>query len=396
MRTPWLDRTEQFLIFVLAGFLFWPHAVSSIALILLVGLRLYRSGKETVPKGMDWLLFLPALVIFIAWGMHGAASNGQAELQLWATFLAAVLYFKTSPFRKTFVQSFALMSLIQAALVLGAIVFGEAATAGSFSQHVRDQIDQLFHVHPTYLSAVWLWAGTWLILEKGWPIRYRQASLAGLAIMAGITGGKMPFLAFAVVLVYIILSSVQRTRHRIIVSSILIVFMGINALLNPGLRDRFTELIGPTTEYSEGQWLTSTELRLGIWGCVKHVALEHWQMGVGTGNTRPPLEECFAGYDQAQFFETEFNSHNQYMHFWLVGGILGFLSILGYFAWLFYVAIQRRDKEFIAALIYLCLLLLTENYFSRQAGMMLFAFTLTALYFRPRVDAHSAASNPAK
>jgi len=115
-------------------------------------------------------------------------------------------------------------------------------------------------------------------------------------------------------------------------------------------------------------------------------------MGVGTGNTRAALDACYERYGQVEFFETEFNSHNQYLHFMLTGGVFSALLFLTFFIWLFIQAIRRKQSTLIAFLLYAGLLLMTENYFSRQSGMMFMAFVMMYLYFDQQSPEGSAAS----
>ena len=392
MPTRWLDQLEIALIYAMAGFLFWPNAVSSISMIGLIVLTLVRKRKAFLPSLKELILLLPAVLILVGWAVHGFTSAGEMEVQLWATWLGALLYFRTGEQRRHFPTALALNSLAQAVVVLSVFVLSDHATADNFSQFMRDQLGDIFGVHPTYVSAVWLWSGIWIVLERSWPVRYRQLTVGTLVIMAVLFGGKMPFIGFVAVIGWMILQQVKGTWKRLGMAGMLVVFMAGNIMLNPGLKARFGELVTLNLDYQEGQWLNSTELRIGIWKCGIDIASEHWLMGVGTGNTRAALDACYERYGQVEFFETEFNSHNQYLHFMLTGGVFSALLFLTFFIWLFIQAIRRKQSTLIAFLLYAGLLLMTENYFSRQSGMMFMAFVLMYLYFDQQSPEGSAAS----
>lgn len=389
----WFERIEQALVFALAGFLFWPNIVSSILLIALVGIRILRSGKDALPTQQEWWLAIPAVLILAAWLLHGAAAEGMAEVQLWATWLGAMVYFKLSPFRRFFRQSLVIASLLQAVCVLIVLGVGGIEINESFSQDFRDQIGLLFRVHPTYVSAVWFWAGLWLVYEDRWQLRYRIVGIAALVISASLMGGKMPFVAFSIALALVVFMRVNRVRLRLALIGTLLLVAALIAGFNPGISGRFSELLSPNLSNAENHWLTSTELRMGVWTCAASVTKDHWYFGLGTGATRPALEACFESFESDQFFATEFNSHNQYIHFWLVGGVICFFSFLGFWSWLWYEAIKRKRSDLLGTLIFVCLLLLTENYFSRQAGMMFIAFTIFSLYYPSKATAQLTPSS---
>ncbi|MEQ9187378.1 MAG: O-antigen ligase family protein [Cryomorphaceae bacterium] len=389
----WFNRIEQTLVFALAGFLFWPNIVSSILLIALVVVRILRSGKDALPTKLEWWLTTPAALIVAAWLLHGAEAEGVAEVQLWATWIGAMVYFKSSPFRSFFKQSLVIASLLQAACILIVFGLGGIEINESFSQDFRDQMGVLFRVHPTYVSAVWFWAGLWLVYEERWRLRYRIVGIAALVITASLMGGKMPFLAFTIALTLVVFLRVSIVRLRLALIGTLMLVAALNAMFNPGISGRFNELLKPDISNTENHWLTSTELRLGVWDCAASVAKDHWSFGLGTGATRPALEACFKEYENHQYFATEFNSHNQYIHFWLVGGVFCFLSFLGFLGWLWYEAIKRKRSALLGTLLFVCLLLMTENYFSRQAGMMFISFSIFSLHYRSQVDVRSTPSS---
>ena len=133
MPKSWLDRIEPGLIFVLSGFVFWPNAISSIGLILLLIIRIISVRKTAFPNLKDLWLLTPIAVLIVAWIFHGFATDGQRELQLWLTWIAAFIYFKSSPFKAQFSKSFVLLSFIQALVVLIYFTFAEPMSGLGFS-----------------------------------------------------------------------------------------------------------------------------------------------------------------------------------------------------------------------------------------------------------------------
>lgn len=382
MPKSWLERVELLLIYVLAGFVFWPNAISSICLILLLGLRLLQQRIRAFPPLKESWLLLPLLAILGAWIGFGFATDGMREIQLWATWLAAFIYFKSSPFHRQFTRGFVILSFFQAIAVLAYFTLAEPLSTHAFSQSFRDAIERVFHVHPTFLSAAWMWAAFLTLSQPKFSWRFKVLFIPTLLLLSFLAGGKMPLIAGALIFVLFGISKIKSWKHKVLLIAAAIAIFGINVAYNPLVSERFSELKSPNIQFTEGQLLTSTELRLGIWNCSWQSVQQHWLLGVGTGNTRSVLEDCYRNYGQVEFFDTEFNTHNQYMHFWLSGGILSLLGFLVFLIVIAYRAWQEKNIQLLYFCLFFALICLTENYLSRQFGMMLASFFVFGLSYQ--------------
>jgi O-antigen ligase len=154
-----------------------------------------------------------------------------------------------------------------------------------------------------------------------------------------------------------------------------ILLLVVSALaLSPSMHSRFQEISDLKVSFEEGDLLSSTDLRVGVWRCDLTVIKDHFWSGVGAGNTRDVLEACYEGYSQVEFFEGEYNSHNQFAHFWLTGGVFSFIAFILYVLWLFRISWIHQNFPLFCFLIFFSLIIFTENYFSRQFGMMFWSF----------------------
>ncbi len=393
MNHPWLDRFEQILLVILSGFLFWGNAVSSIAIVSLAILGLIRGGWRAFTNVRGFILLLPFLILLSSWLAFGVPSDGTRELQLWPTWIAAILYFSTSTRPEFFRKSFVLISILQAVAVLTFFTFASPIEHASFSQGFRDAIEAQFHVHPTFVSVAWFWASVLLLLDFKQNIFQRIWGVAFLVVMASLCGGKMPLIACAAILGSMAILKMNSLKYKVAtLTGILVLGIG-NVLFNPVLTERFEELYRVNLDYEEGQALSSSELRLGIWNCAIETTFDNWIFGVGTGNTRAALEACYEEYDQVEFFDGEYNTHNQFIHFWLASGIAGLLIILLFFSYMLLTAMRLNSRTLVLFLLFFILISLTENYFSRQFGMMFFSLFAANLLFENRHQP-SPANNP--
>lgn len=380
MKLAWFNPLEKALLLVLSGFVFWANAVPSITLMLLLLLRLIQSPKNSIPSKTDFLQLALPLIMLASWAIHGFASDGGREIQLWLTWIAAFLYFKTSPLKVWFLRCFRWMSLAQAFVVFVIIILWREFPSNGYSYYLREAVETTFRVHPTFLTTSWLWAAFLFYTSKSLrgPLMWIPAMC--LVIMALFMGGKMPVLAFTAICILLVFKEIEGLHWKIASAILVIGLLGFVTYFVPVLNERANELQHVNLQYQDSKFVSSTDLRIGIWKCAWQSTQEHWLAGVGIGNTRETLDNCFKQYNNDVFFAGEYNAHNQYLHTWLSGGIVALILFLTYWLWMLWLARWQVDKRMFFFLIFFLLVSLTENYFSRQFGMMFCSFMLFALW----------------
>jgi len=386
MSTNASDRIEQALVVALAGFALWPNNICSALLIALVAIRIWRMKSATLPALKELWLLTPALLILISWAAYGFATDGLREVRLWPIWIAALVYFKSSPYSQLFKRAFIVFSLIQAALILAFLALSTPFYSLGFEHRVREAIGLQFHQHPTFIGAALCWAAVLLWINLSIGTLKKLALSALLLFVAALCGGKMPIIAAFVAATYLIFSRyTEKLKHQFAMAAA--AFGVLLALLStPVLRERVLEVFELDTHFESGDMLSSTQVRMGVWQCTHQLISEHWLWGVGVGNTRPALDACFANYEQSEFFEGEFNTHNQYAHLWLSGGLFSFLSFMAFCIWIIIHNLKTKNTNTVVFLLFFFAILLTENYLSRQFGMMLWSF-FAASTLRPEATA---------
>ncbi|HKZ65704.1 MAG TPA: O-antigen ligase family protein, partial [Chitinophagaceae bacterium] len=127
------------------------------------------------------------------------------------------------------------------------------------------------------------------------------------------------------------------------------------------------------------QW-NGANFRLAAWQCGWQLFKEHPLTGVGLGDKK---DELFKVYHQKQFhfaIATRKNVHNNYLDILFSMGVAGLLLFIC--GWIFLPLMQfirNRDGLAVIILITFALAMLTENYFDRSIGAMLFGFFIPFL-----------------
>lgn len=132
--------------------------------------------------------------------------------------------------------------------------------------------------------------------------------------------------------------------------------------------------------------VNSINLRFAHWNCSADVLSKdcNWFFGVGTGDVKAALNECYAAMlGQDSFFvKKAYNSHNNYFTVWLDLGLVPLILFLFHFFAALYL--YARMKDITAFMFTLCVMMLclTESIFEVQKGIVFYAFFQTLFLFR--------------
>lgn len=362
---------QRILCVVLAGFAMWPHGVTSTSLVILLVLTLFTTSLKTVPWQSVLWVNLPVMLLLMAWLMHGYSSNGWSEIQLSGSWIALSMVMLSASNRSNFGIAFIGWSMVQSLVVLAALAMAPPLPQAAFAYHLRTYLGETFSIHPTLLAGCWSVAGMMLLTHhKGAPV-VKYAGTLWLLLMTALLGAKMAFLALALIgSAWVVFQARPTHRWYVLMASVILV-IGLSS--TPVIWERMERMVQVDTDFKPGQDLTSSEIRYGVWNCSGQIFMEHPFTGVGVGHTRQALEQCYDQFQQEEFYWGEFNSHNQYLHFLLAGGLVAALLFVSF--WLVNGWHYMRHKHWrqLAITLFLMMLMLTENYLSRQVGITLIA-----------------------
>lgn len=351
---------------LLSGFLFLPNGVLSAAALAVGVLHLGDFRRFIAERvGLGLLLALP-MVAVVSWAVAGFAHDGWREVRLWPMLFLVALAFAHS------VQAHGYLAIWSVVQVVATVVSALLVDSDGLPWHQipRHALHSYWGVHATIAGAGWGWAAFYTWLQK--PFGQVKSWVVALVLVVGVAaaGGKMPFAALAAAVVLRVLSQRYPFKTLLVGSAVAAAVVAAVVWLSP-LRSRFSELL------TMGEWtgtLSSVQLRAGVWQCVVQLIDESWLLGYGIGHTRAVLEVCYAGYGNVQFFQDEFNSHNQFAHYWLGAGVIGLLVSAGGLAAMLMRARRRDHAPLFFGVVYIGLLMLTENLLLRQHGMVLYGF----------------------
>jgi O-antigen ligase len=135
---------------------------------------------------------------------------------------------------------------------------------------------------------------------------------------------------------------------------------------------RFKELY-KKENYSNVLEFNSTSLRFGIYNCAIQKIKESPIFGYGLGDVQDELTKC---YEEKSELLTEivYNSHNQYLSFFLSSGVFGFLTLLFTMFSILTTAFKRKNIILMSITLFFIIIMMFENILERQSGVIMFSF----------------------
>lgn len=126
-------------------------------------------------------------------------------------------------------------------------------------------------------------------------------------------------------------------------------------------------------EISSENW-NGANTRLAIWSCASEIIEDNIAVGVGTGDYSDKLNEK---YTEKKFYfglERQYGTHNMYLQTLVMFGIVGLVIFLIFLLYPLISAYYEIDYLYIVFVVFIMFAMLTEDFFSRNQGIFLFAF----------------------
>ena len=180
---------------------------------------------------------------------------------------------------------------------------------------------------------------------------------------------KGPLLAIIITsLFWVLLENKKNVKIKIIS----IITLSLLLLLIPKTKNRFSEIF--TIKDSKSIESNSFGVRFVIYKNATELITKSPFFGYGIGDYNDKLKESYKKNNPS--LKVDYNAHNQYISFILVGG--SFLLLL-YFIFLFFnvkVAIKKRNVHSLIILCFYSIVMLSENILERENGVIFFSFFL--------------------
>ncbi|RYM34011.1 hypothetical protein ERX46_08580 [Brumimicrobium glaciale] len=126
--------------------------------------------------------------------------------------------------------------------------------------------------------------------------------------------------------------------------------------------------------------------RLAIWECTLDAIKIKPLFGYGIGDGQKELQEIYKEKNFILAKSNYYNTHNQYLHFTLIGGVLGLLAYTLHLLYFVRYSIQKKHWLLFGFLLIYMTTSLTENILGRNQGVVFISLLLSILvYFSGKI-----------
>jgi O-antigen ligase len=372
-----------------------PENLKGLPVILLFGLSLFYFF-ESKEKYFDYKGFLiqsslylvSALSIFYTASFYFPKNKMETALALLIVPLAFSFLkgnsikknYKTL-FLKTFIVSTAVLSLFSLIYYhINGLFTPETFKVNSF----RDLITKIPIIcdHPIYVS-IYLGLSVLFLMylfkscSKNQKVLFIGLSLLNV-IHLFILSSKGVIIAMIFAFIIQVFMSIKSKLYKILLPIGIIGVFVISIIYFPNMERRFREFRIKTT-YTELHTTNSSSIRIAIYKCAVEQIKNKPLLGYGWGQGDLVLRECYKDISD-YLYQRKFNSHNQYLGYYLDGGIIALFVLIGFLLLQIKFAYKYKNALFLSAIVYFSIIMLFENILFRQSGIIMFIFLV--MFFR--------------
>ncbi len=358
--------------------------------ILFLAIQLFlltRKKPENQPSGtwLPFLLFIPFVFYIISLAYSDNFNEGYkyVERTMLLLILPWVFYFN-----RAYISELSLRRTIRfltlVACLLTLYCFGRLLLADTFQKAmlvpdayyvIRTKLERVTGLHPTYFSlflALPLLAIQYELKKR--TISLKWALPAIIVLIAGLfTASSKMILAATVLGSILIFSEGLSFKALSIRVAVLIGTLALIVFTVRPVKERLMTLVTAATESGVEQ-NNPDSLRKGIYRSTVDAISENIWWGTGIGDYQQTLNSKYEEFSYELAVQRGFNTHNQYLQFWLSSGLLPFALFVISVVVQFLIAISTKHRLHLAFITLMAMSFLTENILARQDGIFMYAF----------------------
>lgn len=189
-------------------------------------------------------------------------------------------------------------------------------------------------------------------------------------------GSRIGVIAFLLCLVVTLMASALRnstSKKRIIIYVVsFIVLFSVVISFNDYIQKRlFYDFQSIEVNKDATDW-NSIEIRLAIWRCNLAIVKDNPIFGIGFHDE--VRDDCYKKYSFYEHYGVAFNAHNQFLEFYVLGGVVLFILFLFFLYYPVKISLERRNGLFIILMALILLHFQTECLLSRVKGVFFISY----------------------
>ena len=402
---------------------FWMRSIITVVWCILGLILFFREKREYVFKKDIWLFIIPFLLLIFSLTYSSNLNKGVSSLIKMLSFLIFPFifylhrdFFNTNQISKiiyffsTSVCCLVIFQIIQVLLnysfITSSVTLLEIKSNGfkvlneineeKISQiklrRFRSFIIAVSNTHTTY-QGLWISFAVFFLGFQFKKTKKKSVKIINALLIVIITSwlyfisARMPLLALLIssLLTIIFFSNFSRIKLIKLGLAFSIVLIASVSFKNPfstRVKEYYNTGFTLLEKSSKTTEFNSSNVRNGIYYCDLELISEFSIFGVGIGDVQDKLNECYRKKISSKIYTwTDYNSHNQYLFFWLSSGVFGFILFFLFLFYCFKKSIKYSKNFYFLFLFLVSFVFLTENLLSRSDGVIFFSFFNSLLFF---------------
>ncbi|AXP80581.1 O-Antigen ligase [Mariniflexile rhizosphaerae] len=390
-----MDNKRDYILFLIlclnALIILFPSNFKFIPILLLGGFSIKVFFER---RKMDYHFFvlssLPYLILVFGMLYTEDISYGIKRLETGASLIIYPLFFSLLSKEMLKIQLDRYGKNIFTVFVVGTLVFSysifiyfaitENRGLTYLIQHYNTLIDQSinskYQIHSIYLA---LQVGISIIFSVFILFKYKNKFDLIFAILCVllsvflliVMNKRMAIIAVVFVGIIMLFVNIKKLKNKFLFlffGGIFLLLISLGVVLFPRYKgyNGFKEF--SNIENTINDSTTSIGKRVLIYKKAYNLVIKEPILGFGTGDANGILSKTVINNNE------NINSHNQFLSYLILTGLLGFQLFLCYMFCLFKETIASRDFLFLGILLFFVLNMLSENILEREAGVICFAF----------------------
>lgn len=398
-------------IYLFTAVLFFPSLQTLNFLItaaLVISALSFNSFREKIAilkqrKVLWWMLIFILLIFISIWlsnNKHSAFRYLDSRLPLLYFPLSIGLISISKELRKKALLGTAIIITIASLACIGYGIYRSYHfhnTAFLYNDALSEPVTGLQSIYVSLLVNLAIYIFTWFLFYE--PLfRYKTLLVAAVLFLFVtsflLASRNLMLVLYASTLAFAFYHIIKRKKYLEGATLIMGLLIGVFLIVKffPKTINRFKELTYTKFSYQKDgaeshydmaldstQW-NGANTRIAIWQCGWQLFRQHPLLGVHLGDKKLKLMEVYREKNFEFAIRTQKNLHNNYLDILVSLGISGLLIFL--ISWLFLplrIAWQYRDGLAIIIMLTFAIAMVTENYFDRSIGGMLFGFFIPFL-----------------
>ncbi|MCB0487314.1 MAG: O-antigen ligase family protein [Cyclobacteriaceae bacterium] len=338
--------------------------------ISIFALRKISDFREILHNGWDFLLRI--LLILIGYTYTDDVTTAFKVLETNFSFLAipfilygSRMYHKSDVYRIFYAFILGVATASFMCLIYAIANYFETRDSSVFFYY---KFVDVINSHPTYFAYYQITAITFILylfyfedLPKGRVFAWNVVLILLFGTFT-LTGGRTASISLLFVLSFFLLKFLldKKSAKRIVAAvSVALMMCGLFVV-------GFLEIEMPEISVHD-YWERSVLWKSAI------LANPDKIFGVGTGDYKEVLNGYYNSHGMAAFAEDSYNAHNQFIHQYLTGGLLGLIGLTILLSRPLYVSVRRQDALGTMVLFPFILYGITEVFLGRYQGVIFFA-----------------------